>query len=86
MHDVLFANGKRLERGDLDSYAKAMQLDFDKFTADFDSQATTERIQRDRATADAMKIRGTPTLYVNNRVYEGKGGGLEEFIVNELSR
>jgi protein-disulfide isomerase len=86
MHDVLFANQSRLERPDLDNYARAMQLDFDKFTADFDSAATTERLQRDRALADQLKVRGTPSLYINNRAYEGKGGSLEEVIVSELQR
>jgi len=86
MHDVLFANQNRLERADLDNYAKAMQLDLDKFTADFDSAATTERLQRDKALADQLKVRGTPSLFVNNRPYEGKGGSLEEYIVSELSR
>jgi len=31
-------------------------------------------------------VRGTPSLFVNNRPYEGKGVSLEEYIVSELSR
>lgn len=86
MHDVLFANGKRLEREDLDGYAKGLQLDFDRFTADFDSAATSERLRQDRELADKLKIRGTPTLFVNGRLYEGRGGSLEELIVTEIGR
>jgi protein-disulfide isomerase len=86
MHDVLFANQRRLERGDLDAYARAMQLDLDRFNADFDSPATNERLRRDREIADLLKIRGTPTLYINNRLYEGKGASIEDVITTELAR
>jgi protein-disulfide isomerase len=86
MHDVLFANGAHLERADLDNYAKGLQLDVDKFQADFDSAATTERIKQDRELADALKIRGTPTIYLNGRQYDGRGGTLDEWITTELSK
>ncbi len=86
MHDVLFANGAHLERADLDNYARGLQLDMDRFQADFDSAATTERLRQDRALADALKIRGTPTLYVNGRLYDGRGGTLDEWIVSELTK
>lgn len=86
MHDVLFANGQHLERADLDNYARGLQLDMDRFQADFDSPATTERLRQDRALADALNVRGTPTLYVNGRQYDGRGGTLDEWIVSELTR
>ena len=86
MHDVLFANGAHLERDDLDNYAKGLQLDIDKFQADFDSAATTDRIKQDRELADALKIRGTPSVFLNGRQYDGRGGTLDEWISTELSK
>ena len=86
MHDVLFANGAHLERADLDNYARGLQLDMDRFQADFDSPATTERLRQDRALADTLKVRGTPSLFVNGRQYDGRGGTLDEWIVSELTK
>lgn len=86
MHDVLFANGAHLERADLDNYAKGLQLDPAKFAADFDSAETTERIRQDRELADALKIRGTPTVFVNGRQYDGRGGTLDEWIASEIKK
>ena len=85
MHDKLFAMSPKLERRDLDGYAKELGLDMNKFAADFDAPATTQRITADRALADSLKIRGTPTLYVNGRQYDSRGT-LDEWIEAELSK
>jgi protein-disulfide isomerase len=84
MHDVLFANQRSLEKPDLDKYAAQIGLDMDKYKADFDSDATTQRIAADRALADQLGIRGTPTIYIGGRQYEGRGG-VEEWIEEELA-
>jgi predicted DsbA family dithiol-disulfide isomerase len=84
MHDLLFANQKALERPDLDKYAQQLGLDMQKFKADFDSDATTQRIAADRALADQLGIRGTPTLYIDGRQFEGRGS-FDEWIEEELA-
>ena len=70
MHDKMFANREHLEQGDLDSYAKEFGLDLTKFHADMQAAATTERIQRDKKSADALDVKGTPTIYINGREYD----------------
>ena len=85
MHDKLFAMSPKLERQDLDAYAKGLGLDMGKFAADFDAPETTQRIAADRALADSLKVRGTPTLFVNGRQYDARGT-IEEWIEADLSK
>lgn len=70
MHDQLFAHQDRLDRSDLEGYARAIGLDMTRFQADFDSAETQERIARDRKLGDALGVRGTPTLFINGREFD----------------
>jgi protein-disulfide isomerase len=84
MHEKLFANGKHLEDQDLDVYAKALGLDLQRFHADMQSAATKERIDEDKKLADALSVKGTPTIYVDGREYDTKVD-LNEWVDQELS-
>jgi len=70
MHDRLFANRDHLEQSDLDGYAKELGLDLNRFHADMQSQATTDRLAGDRKQADALDVKGTPTIYINGREFD----------------
>jgi protein-disulfide isomerase len=70
MHDKLFANRDHLEQSDLDGYAKELGMDLNRFHADMQSQATTDRIAADRKQADALEVKGTPTIYLNGREFD----------------
>lgn len=69
MHKILFANAPRHNKSDLDGYAGQLGLDMARFNADFDSAKA--RVESDIAEGDKAGIRGTPTLYINGRQYEG---------------
>jgi protein-disulfide isomerase len=69
MHHKMFANREHLEQSDLDSYAKDVGIDLNKFHADMQAQATTDRIDRDKKLADSLGVKGTPTIYINGRDY-----------------
>jgi 2-hydroxychromene-2-carboxylate isomerase len=73
MHHQLFANGQHLEESDLDAYAKAMGMDLGRFHADMQSPATKARLDADRKLADDLGVKGTPTIFINGRLYDGKG-------------
>jgi protein-disulfide isomerase len=83
MHDKLFANRDRLEPPDVDRYAKDLGLDLARFHKDAESQATTDWIAADRKQADALGVDGTPTIYINGRLYDTKQD-LDEWIAGEL--
>jgi protein-disulfide isomerase len=70
MHDKLFANRDHLEQSDLDSYAKELGLDLNRFHADMQSPATTDRLAVDRKQADGLDVKGTPTIYINGREFD----------------
>jgi protein-disulfide isomerase len=69
MHHQMFANREHLEQSDLDAYAKESGIELNKFHADLQSPATTERIERDKKLADSLQVKGTPTIYINGRDY-----------------
>jgi protein-disulfide isomerase len=70
MHDKLFANRDHLEESDIDGYAKELGLDLNRLHADMQAPATTERLAVDRKEADALDVKGTPTIYVNGREFD----------------
>jgi protein-disulfide isomerase len=84
MHHQLFANGQRLEPSDLDSYAKAVGLDVDRFRADMQSPAATARLDADRKLADQLGVKGTPTIYINGRAYDTKVD-LEQWLESDIA-
>jgi len=48
------------------------------------SEATGERLSTDRKLADALGVKGTPTLFINGREYESKLD-LQEWIDAEIA-
>jgi protein-disulfide isomerase len=82
---VLFAAGGHLEDIELDSYARQLGLDMNRFHADEASPQTKARIDADRQLADQLGVKGTPTLYVNGREFNLKGD-LEEWVKGELAK
>ncbi len=73
-HDVLMNNQKALTRPDLERYAENLGLDMAAFRADLDSGKWKPRIQRDMQEAQRAGVRGTPSVYVNGRKYQGPRG------------
>jgi protein-disulfide isomerase len=84
MHHQLFANGSRLGDGDIDGYARAIGLDLDRFHADMQSPAAKARIEADRKLADDLGVKGTPTLFIDGREYDGKAD-LDEWVDGEIA-
>ncbi len=70
MHHTLFEHQESMEPRDIEKYAKEIGLDFAKWKADWESEATADRVSRDRKQGDAVNISGTPTVYINGREYD----------------
>ncbi len=71
-HDTLFEHQTNLKAEDFITYAKSIGLDAEKFAEDLNASTTAETVQRDRADGNALGIRSTPTLFINNTQYTGK--------------
>ncbi len=72
MHDKIFANQKQLERPALEGYAEEIGLDMAKFKAALDNGEFTARVKADMAEGQRAGVRGTPSIYVNGRKYQGQ--------------
>jgi len=84
MHDKLFANGEHLDDTDILTYATAIGLDLDRFRADLQSAATKARLDADRKLGDTLKVKGTPTIFINGREYDSKID-IEEWVDGEIA-
>jgi protein-disulfide isomerase len=71
MHNTLFENMRKLDRADLDSYAKQIGLNMGKYTAYMDGNEGEAQIKADQAQAAAIGARGTPAFFVNGRSLSG---------------
>ncbi len=82
MHHTLFANQRHLEQTDLDSYAKDLGLEVSRFHADMQAAATADRIAKDHKLGEDLQIQGTPTIFINGRMFDGRQD-LNEWIALE---
>ncbi|HUS29149.1 MAG TPA: thioredoxin domain-containing protein [Kofleriaceae bacterium] len=69
MHDVLFAKSPNHSKDDITGYAKEIGLDPAQFSSLLDAQGA--HVVTDVAQGDAAGVDSTPTLYFNERKYEG---------------
>lgn len=84
MHHALFTNQRHLEQTDLDSYAKELGIEVSRFHADMQSNQTTDRIAKDRKLGEDLQIAGTPTIFINGRVFDGHQD-MNDWITQELA-
>jgi protein-disulfide isomerase len=71
MHDLLFANQRQLQPGDLKRYAGSLGLNQDQFAECLDSSTGAPIWQHDKNDAESYGVSGTPTLFVNGRMLPG---------------
>ncbi|HEY8040059.1 MAG TPA: thioredoxin domain-containing protein [Polyangiaceae bacterium] len=85
MEHLLFERQEHLEQSDLERYAQILKLDIGKWKSDMDVQATKDRIAQDRKLEEDLKLKGTPTIYVNGRELDIEADeSLEERVAAEL--
>jgi protein-disulfide isomerase len=71
MHDLLFENQDALLRPDLVQYARRLRLDVDRFIDDLERRRFAFRVEADLASGEASGVTGTPTFFINGRLYHG---------------
>jgi len=77
MHDTLYREQTAWStapntRELFESYAGTLGLNVDQFKNDMDSDKARERVDSDRALADFLGVKVTPTLFINNRPVDQK--------------
>jgi protein-disulfide isomerase len=92
MHDTLFTHQDALEPENLLLYARALDLDLERFVADANSEDVARRIERDIESGVASGVPGTPTFFVNGRRHTGSfapeslGAAIERALVAARAR
>ena len=71
MHDLLFANFRKLSRENILVWAKSLGLDLERFTADLGSSKYDAAIAKDMQDGEAAGVYGTPAFFINGKLYNG---------------
>jgi len=71
MHDLVFANQKRLTDADLRGYAESLGVAGDDVVGER-AQAFKPRVKRDYQDGIDLGVQGTPTLFLNGVPYTGR--------------
>lgn len=64
MHDILFANQKKLDSESIKSYGETIGLDQVQFLACMDDGKYRDRVQKDLEEGQGLGIRGTPSFAI----------------------
>jgi protein-disulfide isomerase/peroxiredoxin/uncharacterized membrane protein len=88
MHDLMFKNQHKLERDDLEYYAKEVGLDLPQFKQCMRDPAAKKRVMEDADVGFAVDVKATPRTFVNGRYLKGAlpASTLEHVIEQELGR
>lgn len=71
MHNALFSRPSRYSEGSVCAMAEVLELDMARFREDLFSEATTRRIEQDRASSLQSGAYGGALLFIDNRQYAG---------------
>jgi protein-disulfide isomerase len=71
MHDIMFANHASLSRKAILGWAAGLGMDMMRFTADLDSRAIKQAIQRDVEDGNRAGVDSTPTVFIDGQKYNG---------------
>ncbi len=72
MHDKIFEKYNKLTEESFAEFATELGLDTNKFAADFSSDKYDSQIEQDMQIAAKVGVRGTPTLFINGKLQQGR--------------
>ena len=70
MHDLLFANQPHLDLKHLTAYAKQLDLDMARFTAEMDDEVYLQRVREHIDSGLSSHLRATPGFFVNGMIVD----------------
>ena len=69
MYDLLFRDFRKQGMEDALVYAQFLGMDLERFKRDLEDRAIEELIERDKMEGVRAKVPGTPTLFINGKMY-----------------
>lgn len=87
-HDQIYAQFGRLARADLEHFAEVAGLDLPRFRAALDERRYRDAVFAESATAQALGVDGTPTMFVNGQPISGSRdlAAMEKIVDDHLAR
>lgn len=70
MHRALFEQHGKLDEATIRRIAQTIGLDMKRFNEDVSSEAVADAVAADRKQANAIGLEGTPTIYINGRLFD----------------
>ena len=70
-HDMVFSNQESLNEMSFIQYANALQLNLGDFQSCTQNPESLQAIQKDVEEGIALNIQGTPSLFINGKLYSG---------------
>jgi protein-disulfide isomerase len=86
MHDALFQNHKALSRPDIEAFAEGLGLDMTRFRNALDTKAFREQVAADVKLGQKVGVRGTPTVFINGRLFNPPGGWTPEAVIKAIDK
>ncbi|GCE20874.1 DsbA family protein [Dictyobacter kobayashii] len=71
MHDAIFHHQHALQDAELAQLAETVGLDLHQYSSDMAIQRNLERIEVDVEGGEQSGVQGTPTFFINGRLYNG---------------
>jgi protein-disulfide isomerase len=84
VHDRLY-DYRPLGPRSLERLGQEVGLDVPRLLSDIESEASQARVHEDRKQGEKLRLRGTPTLFINGRRFDASVMELTEWIDLELS-
>lgn len=84
MADLLFKNRPKFSQRELESYARALGLDLNRFRKDMMNNAVRDRVVRDTNTAAFLGIKAVPTAYVDGRLHRRNLTQKELIVISKM--
>jgi protein-disulfide isomerase len=86
-HHKLFEAGGALSEGTMQTVARELKLNMEKFNKDINDPAIQRLIQRDMNEAAQAEVPGTPTLFLNGKLVQFRSPqDIDQAIEAELKR
>lgn len=73
LYEQLFDNQASLSPAKIDSLAKKVGLDMERFAADLKSKAVTDQVEADKKEGLDASVNATPSFFINGRKHLGEG-------------
>jgi predicted DsbA family dithiol-disulfide isomerase len=83
MYDLLYKDFSKQSREDVLEYARILGMDADRFKKDLEDPKIEDFIERDKMEGVRAKVTGTPTLFINGKMYHLRHD--EEFLKDLIS-